>query len=182
MSSITKQITVPYTADQMYDLVYDINSYSKFIPLCRSSEVREEQGHQSRATMKIAKGKIGFEVTTVNTMEKGRSISINLENGPFKSLKGVWRFTPLGTHQCIVSLHFEFEFSNKLLDVALGGLFKQLCDSMIESFANRQQSVMARGRPDRFYKPAPFFFRLKLVAIYNSMPVNSRAIAMLKIP
>ncbi|MDD1613840.1 MAG: type II toxin-antitoxin system RatA family toxin [Methylococcaceae bacterium] len=143
MSSISKQITVPYTADQMYDLVYDINSYSKFIPLCSSSEVREEQGHQSRATMKITKGKIGFEVTTVNTMEKGRSISINLENGPFKSLKGVWRFTPLGTHQCIVSLHFEFEFSNKLLDVALGGLFKQLCDSMIESF--RKQAAIRYG-------------------------------------
>ena len=83
MSSITKQITVPYTADQMYDLVYDINSYSKFIPLCSSSEVHEEQNQQSRATMKIAKGKLALEFTTANTMEKGRSISINLENGPF---------------------------------------------------------------------------------------------------
>ena len=115
MSSISKQVTGPYTADQMYDLVYDINSYSKFIPLCISSKVHEEQDNKSRATMKIAKGKIGFEFTTVNTMEKGRSISINLENGPFKSLKGVWHFTPLGTHECIISLHFEFEFSNKLL-------------------------------------------------------------------
>jgi ribosome-associated toxin RatA of RatAB toxin-antitoxin module len=106
MSSIHKQVTVPYTADQMYDLVYDINSYSKFIPLCSYAEVHEEQNQQSRATMKIAKGEIGFKFTTVNTMEKGRSISINLENGPFKSLKGVWRFTPLGTHRCSVSLHF----------------------------------------------------------------------------
>jgi ribosome-associated toxin RatA of RatAB toxin-antitoxin module len=143
MSSISKKITVPYTADQMYDLVYDINSYSKFIPLCISSEVHEEQDHKSRATMKIAKGKIGFEFTTVNTIEKGRSISINLENGPFKSLKGVWRFIPLGTHECIITLHFEFEFSNKLLGVALGGLFKQLCDSMVKSF--RKQAAVRYG-------------------------------------
>jgi len=140
MSSINKQVTVPYTADQMYDLVYDINSYPKFIPLCVSSEVHEEQGHKSRAKMKIAKGQIGFEFTTVNTMVKGRSISINLENGPFKSLKGVWRFTPAGAHACIISLHFEFEFSNKLLGVVLGGLFKQLCDSMVESF--RKQAAV----------------------------------------
>ena len=143
MSSINKQVRVPYTAEQMYDLVNDINAYPKFIPLCISSEVHEEQDHKSRATMKIAKGEIGFKFTTVNSMEKGRSISINLENGPFKSLKGVWRFTPLGPHQCIVSLHFEFEFSNKLLGVALGGLFKQLCDSMVESF--RKQAAVRYG-------------------------------------
>jgi ribosome-associated toxin RatA of RatAB toxin-antitoxin module len=143
MSSLSKQVTVPYSADQMYDLVYDINSYSKFIPLCSASEVHEIQDHKSRATMKIAKDEIGFKFTTVNTMEKGRSISINLENGPFKALKGIWRFTPLGTHECIISLQFEFEFSNILLDLALGGLFRQLCDSMVESF--RKQAAVRYG-------------------------------------
>jgi ribosome-associated toxin RatA of RatAB toxin-antitoxin module len=143
MSRFNKQVTVPYTAEQMYDLVNDINGYSKFIPLCILSEVHEEQDHKLRATIKIAKGKIGFGFTTVNTMEKGRSISMNLENGPFKSLKGVWRFTPSGTHECIISLHFDFEFSNKLLGVALGGLFKQLCDSMVESF--RKQAAVRYG-------------------------------------
>jgi len=143
MSSFNKQVTVPYTAEQMYDLVNDINAYPKFIPLCISSEVHEEQDHKLRATIKIAKGKIGFGFTTLNTMEKGRSISMNLENGPFKSLKGVWGFTPSGTNECIISLHFDFEFSNKLLGVALGGLFKKLCDSMVESF--RKQAADLYG-------------------------------------
>jgi len=143
MCSFNKQVTVPYTAGQMYELVNDINAYSKFIPLCVSSEVHEEQDHKLRATIKIAKGKIGFGFTTVNTMEKGRSISMNLENGPFKALKGVWRFTPTGTHECIISLHFDFEFSNKLLGVALGGLFKQLCDSMVDSF--RKEAAIRYG-------------------------------------
>jgi ribosome-associated toxin RatA of RatAB toxin-antitoxin module len=143
MSSFNKQVTVPYTAEQMYELVNDINAYSKFISLCSSSEVHEEQDHKLRATIKIAKGKIGFGFTTINTMEKGRSITMNLENGPFKALKGVWRFTPSGTHECIISLHFDFEFSNKLLGVALGGLFKQLCDSMVESF--RKQAAVRYG-------------------------------------
>ena len=143
MSSFNKQLTVPYTAEQIYDLVNDINAYPKFIPLCISSEVHEEQDHKLRVTIKIVKDKLGFGFSTINTMEKGRSISINLENGPFKALKGVWRFTPLGTHECIISLHFDFEFSNKLLDVALGGLFKQLCDSMVESF--RKQAAIRYG-------------------------------------
>ena len=143
MSSFHKQVTVPYTAEQMYDLINDINAYSTFIPLCISSEVHEELDHKLRATIKIAKGKIGFGFTTVNTMEKGRSIAMNLENGPFKTLKGVWRFTPSGTNECTISLDFDFDFSNKLLGVALGGLFKQLCDSMVESF--RKQAAIRYG-------------------------------------
>jgi ribosome-associated toxin RatA of RatAB toxin-antitoxin module len=140
MSVIHTQVTVPYSAEQMYDLVYDVDSYSTFIPLCRFSEVRQVGEHKSRATLKIAKGEIGFKFTTINTREKGRFISVNLENGPFKTLKGVWRFTPLGAHKCVISLHFEFLFANKFLDLALGGLFKQLCDSMIESF--RKQAAV----------------------------------------
>ena len=66
---------------------------------------------------------------------------MNLENGPFKSLTGIWSFTPLGEHNCNISLHFDFDFSNKFLDVALSGLFKQLCDSMVESF-RKQAAVL----------------------------------------
>ena len=140
MSNFHKQVTVHYTAEQMYNLINDINAYSTFIPLCSSSEVHEEQDHKLRATIKIAKGKIGFEFTTINTMEKDRSIEMNLENGPFKTLKGVWQFTPTGIDECVISLHFDFDFSNKLLGIALGGLFKQLCDTMIESF--RKQAAI----------------------------------------
>ena len=143
MSNFHKQVTVHYTAEQLYNLINDINAYSTFIPLCSSSEVHEEQDHKLRATIKIAKGKIGFEFTTVNTMEKDRSIEMNLENGPFKTLKGVWQFTPTGTDECVISLHFDFDFSNKLLGIALGGLFKQLCDTMIESF--RKQAAVLYG-------------------------------------
>jgi ribosome-associated toxin RatA of RatAB toxin-antitoxin module len=56
MSSFRKQVTVPYTAEQMFDLVNDISAYSTFIPLCTSSEVHEEQEHNLRATIKIAQG------------------------------------------------------------------------------------------------------------------------------
>ena len=143
MSNFHKQVTVHYTVEQMYNLINDINAYSTFIPLCSSSEVHEEQDHKLRATIKIAKGKIGFEFTTINTMEKDRFIKMNLVNGPFKTLKGVWQFTPTGTDECVISLHFDFDFSNKLLGIALGGLFKQLCDTMIESF--RKQAAVLYG-------------------------------------
>jgi len=119
----------------MYNLVYDINSYSKFIPLCISSEVHEEQDHKSRATMKSPRVKLALNLPTVNTMENGRSISINLEDGPFKSLKETAIY-PQGRHECIISLHLEFEFSNKLLDVALVAYSNSFAIQWLNYFAN----------------------------------------------
>lgn len=134
MARISKQIQVGYTPEQMYDLVNDIKAYSSFIPLCSRSEVHEQYDHKLRATLTIAKGKAGFSFTTLNFMKKGRSIVMVLENGPFKSFKGVWHFNPYGFHGCSVSLEFEFEFANKLLNAAFSGIFKQLCESMVDSF------------------------------------------------
>lgn len=137
MSNVSREVIIPYTADQMYELVNDINAYSTFIPLCVLSEVHEQQDNQLTATIRIAKGKLGFEFTTKNTMEKGRSIFMSLEKGPFKSLTGVWLFTPMGVTECMIEVHFDFEFSQKMLAVAFTGLFKQLCNSMIESFSKQ---------------------------------------------
>jgi ribosome-associated toxin RatA of RatAB toxin-antitoxin module len=143
ISSFSKQVTVPYSAEQMFELVNDVRAYSTFIDLCRASEVHEEQEHQLTATIKIAMGKLSFEFTTANTIVKGRSITMNLVRGPFKSLKGTWNFTPLENQQCITSLQFDFEFTNKLMSLTLDGLFKQLCTSMVESF--RKQAAIRYG-------------------------------------
>lgn len=137
MEKISKQVTVDYTPGQMYDLVNDVNAYSTFIPLCTASEVHEQQDHRMRATISIAKGKVGFSFTTINTLEKNRFITMQLEDGPFKTLKGIWRFSPHGAHGCRVELELEFEFANKLLDVVFGGVFKQLCQSMIDAFCKQ---------------------------------------------
>ncbi len=137
MSIFSKKVIVEYSSDQMYNLVSDVNSYSKFIPLCASSKVLAVQDDQLRAAFKIAKGQLGFEFTTVNTFEKGQFISMHQENGPFKTFKGAWYFTPIEKNKSLISLHFDFEFSSKLLSFILEGLFNQLCDSMIQSFRNQ---------------------------------------------
>ena len=156
MSTFNKQVTVSYTAEQMYALVNDINAYSTFIPLCSSSVVHEADDHRLRATIRIATGKIGFGFTTLNAMEKGRSITMRLEKGPFKSLSGIWRFIPQDENKSIISLQFDFEFANKLMGAALNGLFAQLCDSMVEAFrheaAFRYEHTVSPAHMEHVYR------------------------------
>jgi len=143
MEKISKQVTVDYSPGQMYALVNDVDAYSTFIPLCTASEVHEQQDRRMRATIAIAKGSVGFSFTTVNTLEENRSITMQLEDGPFKTLKGVWHFTPHGEHGCRVVLELEFEFANKLLGVVFGGVYRQLCQAMIDAFC--KQAVLRYG-------------------------------------
>ncbi len=103
ISSFSKQVTLPYSAEQMFELVNDVREYATFIDICRESIVHEEQEHQLTATIKIAMGKLSFEFATANTMVKGRSICMNLVSGPFKSLKGSWNFTPLANRSLIAA-------------------------------------------------------------------------------
>jgi ribosome-associated toxin RatA of RatAB toxin-antitoxin module len=144
MSIFSKQVVVEYSADQMYDLVSDVNSYSSFIPLCTASKIDIAQGDQLFAAFTIAKGPLSFSFTTLNTVEKGKSISMGLESGPFKSFKGTWQFSPLESNKSLISLYMEFEFSNKLLCCILDGLFNQLCELMIQSFRN-QAAIIYHG-------------------------------------
>lgn len=146
MTLFRRQVTVEYTAEQMFDLVNDITAYPRFIPLVSSVEILDLRDRQMRAVFKIAKGQLGFEFTTLNSFEKARFISMKLENGPFKHFKGSWRFSPLESDHCLIDLNMEFEFSNPLFSMVLNALFNQLCVSMMDAF-RRQAAIVYKMSP-----------------------------------
>ncbi|MEN8259425.1 MAG: type II toxin-antitoxin system RatA family toxin [Pseudomonadota bacterium] len=137
MAKINRSVCVAHTPKQMYDLVNDVASYPTFLPLCSGTKVHEKNAHRQKATITISKGKIGFSFTTDNSMEENKTIVMNLVDGPFKYFRGAWRFKPAGDYGCQVSIHVEFEFANRILSAALGGLFCQLIESFAEAFCNQ---------------------------------------------
>ena len=84
----------------------------------------------------VRKGAVHYSFTTDNLGQPPHSIEVRLAEGPFRSLKGMWRFAPsaLGTR---VSLHLEFEFENRLVGAALAPLFKLMTSSLVASFRKR---------------------------------------------
>ena len=68
-------------------------------------------------------------------------IEVELVNGPFKHLHGFWRFEALSEDACKVSLDLEYEFSNKLLSMAIGPVFNQIANTMVDSFVQRAETV-----------------------------------------
>ena len=141
MTEIRKNTEVAYSAEEMYALVIDIESYPEFLPWCIQSQVHTGNERHSIASMSLAIGKIRYTFTTENYMVPGKSISIQLVKGPFKNLQGHWQFEPVDEKNCSIALRMNFEFKNRLLKHTLGRAFHLIIDSLVDAFAQRAQQV-----------------------------------------
>lgn len=145
MTTITRSALVMYTPDQMFDLVNDVEAYPRFLPWCRDSHIISKNEDVICATLDIAKGGIHHEFSTRNVLDHGNAIRIELIDGPFRHLEGHWQFKPIGDNKgCRVQLDMDFEFSTRLLDLALGPVFTQISGSLVDAFCKRAQEIYGR--------------------------------------
>ncbi len=84
------------------------------------------------AAVDVSKAGISKTFTTRNQLTSNQSILMNLVDGPFKKLIGGWKFTPLSREACRIEFHLDFEFTNKLIELAFGRVFKELAANMVE--------------------------------------------------
>lgn len=144
MADIKKSTIVPYSAQQMFDLVNAIEDYPKFIPACKSTEILSRDEDEIRATLNFSRGAISKSFTTLNRLQKDKMIEIRLIEGPFKRLEGLWRFDSLAPNKCEVLLDLEFEFSNRLLSLAFEPLFTQIANILVDAFKSRAETVYGK--------------------------------------
>ena len=145
MTVIHKSALVPYSAEQIYDLVNDVESYPKFLPWCAEVQLLSKNKESLMATIVVSKGALKQAFTTLNAMEEGQHIEMNLVEGPFKYFKGLWRFDSLEAKGCEVSFHLNFEFARGLIGLAFGRTFSQLANSLVDAFC--QQAQERYGKP-----------------------------------
>ncbi len=141
MPRISRSALVLYTAEQMYNLVSDIESYAEFLPGCAGAHIDRQEGNQLEATLEIAKMGLRHSFSTRNIMTPGQSIEMRLLRGPFKQLAGLWTFQALGSEGCRISFELEFEMSNKLTQATLGPLIGQMMNAMVDAFSSRAKQI-----------------------------------------
>lgn len=141
MTEISKTTVVPYTPYEMYLLVNDIESYPVFLPWCTAAKILNKQEQGLTATLSLAIGKIKQSFTTENTMQDGSRIDMKLIDGPFKHLRGYWKFNPENEECCHIQLHMDFEFKNKIIKHTLGKAFHKVVDTMVDCFVERAEQV-----------------------------------------
>jgi len=136
MPGIRETRRLPYSAEQMFDLVADVPSYPEFLPLCAGASSNEVDG-ATLATVEMSVAGLKKSFTTRNTNTRPGRIELELVDGPFSELEGTWIFENLGDDGSKVSLELEFEFGSRLLAAAVGPVFEKLSNSMIDAFTER---------------------------------------------
>jgi len=97
---------------------------------------------QVEASIEIAKGAVRKTFATRNRLQKNKMIEMRLLEGPFRHLEGFWRFDSLQDGKaCKISLDMDFEFSNRLISLALGPVFNSITNSLVDAFVDRAKTV-----------------------------------------
>lgn len=141
MPAINRHALVMYSAADMYKLINDVDSYPKFLPGCSNSKLISKTDDKMTASLLVSKGGVQKWFTTENTLEQNKKITMNLKDGPFKKLTGYWLLTPLSDEACKIELVLDYEFSNKLIEMAFGRIFDSLTNNMVSAFTNRAKEV-----------------------------------------
>jgi len=141
MKRIARSTIVERSADAVYALVEDIESYPAFLPRCLAAEVRERSPGRTVAALTFGFSGLRQSFTTENTNQPGRAIDMRLLQGPFRQFDAAWRFTPLGAEAAKIEFSMAYEFINPLVAKALSPLFENLADAMVEAFRLRSESA-----------------------------------------
>jgi ribosome-associated toxin RatA of RatAB toxin-antitoxin module len=141
MTRIEKSALVKFSAQQMFDLVNDIERYPQFLPWCSGSRIIKRADNIIEAELSISKGGFQKNFSTRNTLEYGSKMTVELLDGPFSHLTGEWNFSPLRDDASKITLDLEFELSGKLASLAFGAVFNQICNTMVSSFTQRAKDV-----------------------------------------
>lgn len=141
MPQIDRSALVPYSAEQMYELVNDVLSYPEFLPGCVGSRIINKSDVHQKAAIDVSKLGIKKTFSTSNKMIPGQLIELELLEGPFRYLRGRWDFIELSESACKVVFHLEFEFNNALLDLAFNRIFSELMGNMVQAFIKRAKQI-----------------------------------------
>lgn len=142
MREVKRSALVPYTAEQMFALVEDIERYPQFLPWVAAAQLLERTAQQVVGRLEMHRAGMREIVTTRNMLTPPREITLELVAGPFKTFEGRWTFEPIGEDRgSRVSLSIHFEFANSMLNLLLSRSFEKSCNELVDAFVARARSV-----------------------------------------
>jgi ribosome-associated toxin RatA of RatAB toxin-antitoxin module len=143
---VERSAIVPYSPAQMFELVNDVARYPEFLPWCVGVHVERLSEMETLATIKIARGVLRTEFTTRNTAQKDARILMQLVGGPFRHMRGEWRFEALGERGSQVRFAIEFEFKNRLAAAALNSVLESVYGATLDAFVTRAQQIYRQSK------------------------------------
>ena len=141
MAHVSRSSLIGYSAQQMFDLVNDIEQYPQFMQGCRSARVISKSDKELVGELSLAKAGVTQTFVTRNSLIAPSRIEMRLEEGNFSKFSAVWQFEALTEAACKVSFEMEFEFKYGLVDLAVGKLLSGSANNLVDALVDRAKLV-----------------------------------------
>ena len=137
---------LPYTPEQLFDLVADVERYSEFLPWCLAARIRERRGNVITADLLIGFKMVRERFTSRVVLSRPDRIDVSYSEGPFKYLNNHWLFLPQSDGQCLIDFYVDFEFRSKMLQKIIEMFFNEAVKRMVGAYEARAHQLYGPGR------------------------------------
>jgi len=149
MKHVKKSVLLWYSASEMYALVTNVADYPAFLPWCERAEVIASDDAGMTARLHLHYAGVRHAFTTRNAHVPNRSVDVDLVDGPFSVLDGLWTFLPLArpgqaeadAGACKIELDLRYAFSNRAFEAVLSPVFDRVANTFVDSFVRRAEQV-----------------------------------------
>ena len=153
MPTHAEQRLLPYTQEQMYALVADIERYPEFLPWCVAARIKERRADFINADLVIGFRMFRERFTSHVKLDPPGRIDVTYAEGPFRYLNNHWIFERV-SGGCRVDFFVDFEFKSRVLQKVIEMLFGEAVRRMVGAFESRAQQLYGRPVPDSAGAPA----------------------------
>ncbi len=141
MHRVERSVLVPFSTQQMFELVAAVAAYPEFLPWCAGAHVRPQADGSVDATIDIRYRGARSRFTTRNRHFPHSRIGMELVEGPFRRLSGEWIFRELREDACRVHLSLHYQFAAGLLGRAIAPVFETIATTLVDSFTRRAEDL-----------------------------------------
>jgi ribosome-associated toxin RatA of RatAB toxin-antitoxin module len=139
---LKRTVLVPYTAEDMFDLIEHAEDYPKFLPWCVAATILERSDDWVAARIEFSYLKVRFGFQTRNPKRRPEWLQVRLVEGPFRHFQADWRLRQLGHLGCKVEFDLSYEVSDRVLDRMAAKAVDLVSRSMMDAFIRRAEATL----------------------------------------
>ena len=141
MPTHAEKCHLPYTPEQLFDLVADIERYPEFLPWCLAARIRKREGNTVHADLVIGFKMLRERFSSVDVFDRPYRIDIRYTKGPLRHLNNHWIFEAAPDGGCMIDFYIDFEFHSRLFQKMVGGLFNEAVRRLVLAFESRAHEI-----------------------------------------
>lgn len=136
-----------HPAEQLFDLVADVEKYPEFLPWCVDARIRRREDSLVVADLVIGYRVFRERFTSTVVLNRPDRIDVTYAEGPFRYLNNHWIFVPEGSDSCIIDFFVDFEFHSRVLQVVAERVFGEAVKLMVHAFERRADELFGSDVP-----------------------------------